>query len=108
MDNQGLEHITEIEIKLQKAESAIYYLKEEIKAYEIAVLHVKTLMPETYAQLENSSFFHLIHYREPLKYYKEEQERSRKQEEAEAQARYDQYLLEKYDLDKSIPKNKTN
>ena len=72
MDNQGLEHITEIEIKLQKAESAIYYLKEEIKAYEIAVLHVKTLMPETYAQLENSSFFHLIHYREPLKYYKKE------------------------------------
>lgn len=65
-----MKHITEIEIKLQKAESTIYYLKEEIKAYEIAVLHVKTLMPKTYAELENSSFFHFIHYREPLKYYK--------------------------------------
>jgi ppGpp synthetase/RelA/SpoT-type nucleotidyltranferase len=62
MDNQGLEHITEIEIKLQKAESAIYYLKEEIKAYEEAVLHVKTLMPETYDKLENSSFFNIIHF----------------------------------------------
>ena len=40
--------------------------------------------------------------------YAEEEERYRKQEEAEAQAIYDQYLLEKYDLDKSIPKNKTN
>ena len=40
--------------------------------------------------------------------YAEEEERYRKQEEAEAQASYDQYLLEKYDLDKSIPKNKTN
>jgi hypothetical protein len=34
--------------------------------------------------------------------------KDRKQEEAEARARYDQYLVEKYDLDKSIPKNKTN
>jgi hypothetical protein len=40
--------------------------------------------------------------------YAEEEERYRKQEEAEGWARYDQYLAEKYDLDKSIPKNKTN
>ena len=34
MDNQGLKHITEIEIKLQKAESTIYKLEEKINYLE--------------------------------------------------------------------------
>jgi len=58
---------TELEIAgmLQDNQDTIYELKEELKAYKTAVLHVKTLMPKTYAELENSSFFHLIHYRKP-------------------------------------------
>jgi hypothetical protein len=63
-------------------------------------------------EIHNSSVIYhygsFENYNKEMLEYAEEEERYRKQEEAEAQARYDQYLLEKYDLDKSIPKNKTN
>ena len=43
MDNQGLEHITEIEIKLQKAESTIYKLEKELSDLTTLLEHYEKI-----------------------------------------------------------------